>query len=126
METILQWRQDLPEMSGMKIQESFTCDFIPVLVTGRFEPDGSLLVHLVNRMRRKKTGYTELDESNALQVPLDGHWHWQSTMTEILAWSPLPEEDDPRWIPCESAMPEDREKNSFLRPYGNRVCFGTV
>ena len=58
-------------------------------------------------MMRKKTGYPEIDKSDSLQVPLDGQWLWQSGMTEIVAWSALPAQDDPRWIPCSSQLPED-------------------
>lgn len=103
----MNWRTDWPENADIEVLHAFGCDFIPVFVTGRFQPDGTLLVDKVNRMMRKKTGYPEIDKSDSLQVPLDGQWHWQSEMTEIVAWSALPAQDDPRWIPCSSQLPED-------------------
>lgn len=110
MGTVMNWRTDLPENTELEVLEAFACDFIPVLVTGRFSTNESLFVDIVNRMRRKKTGYRELDDSNSLNVPLDGKWHWQSCMSEILAWSPLPEKDDERWIPVEKELPENSER----------------
>lgn len=110
MGTIMEWQTGLPEESGIEIFESLGCDCITVLVTGRYQTDGGLSVRIVNRIRRKKTGYQQIDESDALGVPLDEQWHWQSGMAEIVAWSPLPKEDDLRWISCQERLPEDTEE----------------
>lgn len=107
---IVQWRTGFPEESNIEVFKSLGCETITVLVTGRYQADGELYVHIVNRIRRKKTGYQQIDESDALGVPLDEQWHWQSGMVEIVAWSPLPKEDDPRWISCQERLPEDTEK----------------
>lgn len=106
-QTVMCWeREKLPEESGQEILEAFGCSFITVLVTGRYQPEGGLLVGIVNRMKRKRTGYPEIDNSDSLNVPLDEQWHWQSGMVEIVAWSPLPDKNDQRWIPCQTTLPE--------------------
>lgn len=110
----MNWQTILPEHSNEEVLHAFGCDFIPVLVTGRFQTDGALLVDKVNRMKRIKTGYPEIDKSDALRVPLDGQWHWQSQMVDIVAWSALPTKEDPRWIPCNSKLPENDPE---LSPY---------
>ena len=107
--TILNWRKGFPEESELEPAVTIGSDYYQVLVTGRYQADGGLLVAIVNRIMRKKTGYEQIDKSDSLHVPLDGQWHWQSGMTEIVAWSPLPEETDSRWISCEERLPEETE-----------------
>lgn len=107
--TIFNWRSDFPENSELIPSNTFSADFIRVLVTGRYQKDGHLHVDIVNRMRRKNTGIYELDTSDSLGVPLDGKWHWQTSMIEVVAWSLLPDKNDSRWIPCSQKLPEDIE-----------------
>lgn len=108
--TIVDWRTGVPEDSGLEATQSFGCEFFQVLVSGRYNMEGRFLVSIINRMRRKKTGYDALDNSSSLGVPLDGKWHWQTGMAEIAAWCPLPDIKDPRWISCQEKLPEETEK----------------
>lgn len=101
----------LPEKSSSPVTELFACRYIQVLVSGRYSEDGSVLVAICNRMQRRKTRYSDFDENEKLYgVPLDGQWHWQTDMKEILAWCELPAADDPRWIPCSTVLPEETEE----------------
>ena len=107
--TVVNWNAGFPENVLTDPVQIFAAEYFRVLVTGRYRSDGMLCVEIVNRMKRKTTGVQELDTSNALGVPLDGEWHWQTTMTEVTAWAPLPEATDPRWIQCSLKLPEEVE-----------------
>ena len=100
----------LPEESNLLAVDLFACRYIQVLISGRYSDDGSVLVAICNRIQRKKTGQQDFDgNENLYGVPLDEQWHWQTNMKEILAWGELPTADDPRWISCETALPEKTE-----------------
>lgn len=101
----------MPEKSSSPVTELFACRYIQVLVSGRYSEDGSVLVEICNRIQRKKTGHSDFDDNERLYgVPLDGQWHWQTDMKEILAWCELPAADDTKWIPCSTALPEETEE----------------
>lgn len=109
-DTTVNWRTGVPEDSCLEATKAFGCEFFQVLVSGRYDTQSHLLVSIVNRMRRQKTGYDALDSSSSRGVPLDGKWHWQTGMAEIVAWCPLPDMNDPRWISCQEKLPEEAVK----------------
>lgn len=110
MKVSLDWKKGYPEDSEMQPVSAFASEYYRVLVTGRYQNDGCPCVNIVNRMRRKATGFSEFDKDNSLGVPLDGQWHWQTNMVEVIAWCELPNANDPNWIPCDKTLPEETEK----------------
>lgn len=110
MKVSLDWKKGYPEDSEMQPVSAFASEYYRVLVTGKYQYDGRPCVDIINRMRRKVTGLSEFDKSDTLGVPLDGQWHWQTGMVEIIAWCELPNADDPNWIPCDKILPEEAEK----------------
>ena len=107
--TIIRWESNiLPEQMDVKISYAFGYDFVPVFIAGRYNSSSPVSISITKRIRRKKIGCKVIDENdNVMQVPADGQWHWQSKMAEIVAWGPLPTEDDPRWVHCTDQLPEN-------------------
>lgn len=112
-QTVIKWKSCvLPEQTDAKILHTFGYDFVPVIIVGRYTYHSPLSISITKRIKRKKTGCQFIDENNnILQTPVDNQWHWQSEMVEIIAWGPLPAEDDPRWILCANQLPEDMIDN---------------
>ena len=75
MKASLDWKKGYPEDSEMQPVSAFASEYYRVLVTGKYQYDGRPCVDIINRMRRKVTGLSEFDKSDALGVPLDGQWH---------------------------------------------------
>lgn len=123
MKASLDWKKGYPEDSEMQPVSAFASEYYRVLVTGKYQYDGRPCVDIINRMRRKVTGLSEFDKSDALGVPLDGQWHWQTGMVEIIAWCELPNADDPNWIfrqfnePLVLTLPTIKEDGTFGDSY---------
>lgn len=106
----------LPEECGVPEESTYHFSFIRVLITGKFSESGEVFVDVAMRIKGKETGNPVIDECTKTIVPIDGRWHWRTGMKIILAWCPLPDIKDPRWIPCTETLPEQAvKKHSFGR-----------
>lgn len=110
LEVIMPWKKtDIPpEKCGIIPEEAYNFSLIRVLVTGKYADSDANYVDIANRILGKKLDNPQINECTVFIVPLDGEWHWKSGMDSISAWCLLPDSNDPRWIPCDRGLPEQR------------------